>query len=136
MRRRKLLVVLAGLAVVLLVAVCVLPPRDTQVIYENLCRVREGMTGAEVEAIVGTPGDFTTRPMGYHGLPASFDVTNRPARRVQEWIWANDSGLAWVNFNGDGLVSEIGYLSGSRKEQGFFDNLLWRAKRQWRRWFP
>jgi hypothetical protein len=136
MRRRKLLVALAGLAVVLLVAVCVLPPRDTQVIYENLCRVRKGMTGAEVEAFVGTPGDFTTRPMGYDGLPVSFDVTNRPARTDQEWIWATDSGLAWVDFNGDGLVSEIGYLYGSRKEQGFFDNLLWRLKRQWRRWFP
>ena len=133
MRRRKLLV---ALAVVLLVAVCVLPPRDTQVIYENLCSVREGMTGAEVEAIVGTPGDFTTGPMGYHGTKLSLDVTNRPARTDQEWIWATDSGVAFVDFNGDGRVSEVGYLSGWRKEQGFFDNLLWRAKRQWHCWFP
>jgi hypothetical protein len=134
MRRRTLLVALAVLAVVGAAGVVVLPPQDTRATYENFCRVKEGMTGAAVEAIVGPPGDFTTELMGYDGL--SGDPTRRPARTNLEWIWATDSGVAFVDFDRDGLVFQTGFVSGSRKEQGLFANLLWHARRQWHRWFP
>jgi hypothetical protein len=61
MRRRKLRWVLAGLAVLLLaVGGFVLWPRPNRVARENFDRIREGMTRAEVEAILGPPGDYQT----------------------------------------------------------------------------
>ena len=59
MRRRKLLVVLAGLAVVA-AGVVVLWPRPDRITRENCDRIRPGMTRAEVEAILGPPDDYRT----------------------------------------------------------------------------
>ena len=62
MRRRKLLVVLAGLAVLVAAGAVVLwPEPPSRITRENFDRVREGMTQAEVEAILGPPGDYRTR---------------------------------------------------------------------------
>jgi hypothetical protein len=61
MRRRKLLVVLAGLAVVGAAGAVVLWPKPpSRITQENFDLIRDGMTRAEVEAILGPPGDQRT----------------------------------------------------------------------------
>jgi hypothetical protein len=57
MRRRKLLVALAWLAVVVAAGVVVLWPRENRITQENCDRIKEGMSQAEVEAILGPSGD-------------------------------------------------------------------------------
>jgi hypothetical protein len=58
MRRRKPLPVPAGRAVLLAAGAFVLWPRPERITRENFKRIREGMTQAEVEAILGPPGDY------------------------------------------------------------------------------
>jgi len=60
MRRRTLLVALAGLAVVVAVGVVVLWPRADRITEANFERIRVGMSRTDVEAILGPPGDFRT----------------------------------------------------------------------------
>jgi hypothetical protein len=62
MRRRTLLVALAGLAVVVGAGTVVLWPRADRITLENFDRIKKGMRRAEVEAILGPPGDYTTGP--------------------------------------------------------------------------
>jgi hypothetical protein len=72
MRRRKLLVALAGPAVVVAVGAVVLWPAPTlvRVTKEHVDLIcvsdsdddEDAMTRAGVEAILGPPGDYTTRP--------------------------------------------------------------------------
>jgi hypothetical protein len=65
MRRRKLLVALAGLAVVVAVGVVVLWPGQSHVTEENFSRIRQGSTEAEVQKILGEPCHaFGLRPDG------------------------------------------------------------------------
>jgi hypothetical protein len=67
-RKRFLLVatllVAGGGAVVLL-----LPLRPPRVTCENFERIRKGMTRANVVAVLGEPGDYTTRPVEYVPAP-------------------------------------------------------------------
>jgi hypothetical protein len=55
MRRRKLLVVLAGLVVLVAVGVVALWPGQSHVTEENFSRIRKGSTDSEVEKILGEP---------------------------------------------------------------------------------
>jgi hypothetical protein len=68
--RRKLLVALAGLAVVVaagVVVFCILvvvqPAEPTRVTLKNAARIKPGMTLKSVEAILGPAGDYSTQPM-------------------------------------------------------------------------
>jgi hypothetical protein len=47
-----------GLAVVVAVGVVVLWPRADRITKENLGRIRLGMSAAEVEVVLGPPGDY------------------------------------------------------------------------------
>jgi hypothetical protein len=47
-----------------------------------------------------------------------------------------DGAAVIVSFGPSGEVAEATYMTWAREEQSPLDNLLWRAKRQWRRWFP
>ena len=54
-------------------------------------------------------------------------------------MWMSDREFVVVFFDQAGRVMrpEVpGYIRGERELQGPLDNLLWRAKRQWRTWFP
>jgi hypothetical protein len=51
--------------------------------------------------------------------------------------WLGDAGLVTVEFyEEDDTVWQSSFLPGDPVSQGPLDNLLWRAKRQWRRLFP
>lgn len=60
MQRRKLLVALAGLAAVIAAGVWALPPRACQFSEYNRRLIKQGMSPAEVLAILGPPADYRT----------------------------------------------------------------------------
>jgi hypothetical protein len=136
MRRRKLLVVLAGLAAMVAAGVVVLWPPQNRITQENFDRVREGMSRAEVEAILGPPGDYSTGPTNsFH--PVS--VISNDLRRVEigpyAFDWRSDDLSVHVLFIDSRVVVADAYTN-KLVAQSPLDNLLWRAKRQWHRWFP
>jgi hypothetical protein len=162
MRRRKLLVALTGLAVVGAAgAVVVLWPRaPSRITRENFDRICEGMSRAEVEAILGPPGDYRTG----HGETGS--TTTGSFTEYMDWTpdpgpdiapipvlnWSRFPGQSpevphlWASWLSDSFEIQIaidhsGGVAGAegyprRTTQGPLDSLLWHAKRQWRRWFP
>jgi hypothetical protein len=138
MRRRKLrwLLLLVGLAVVVAVGAFALWPRKDRITRENFDRIQNGMSLAEVEAILGPPGDHRTRPTTYepHFLepPRLADrVASQPAVDIKKW--QGDAGDVEVVFS-NGKRSAAFYAT-DPVNQGPLDNLLWRAKRLWRRLF-
>jgi hypothetical protein len=146
MRRRKLLVVLAGLAVVVVVGVVILWPRSSSPItQENFDRIRDGMSRAEVEAILGPPCDYSTGPLVWVNRPnpspsgVGFNpitVIGSGDNRVELVEWRSDRQLITINFGPSGRVESLGMHDVARVNQTAFENLLWRAMRQWHRWFP
>src|SRR6516164_10518508 len=100
MRRRTLLVVLAGLAGLVAAVVVVLWPRPSlRITLENCKRIREGMSRAEVEAILGPPGDYRTGPgeTGHGSTENMFWTLDSPdvARGGMHWsnVSQSDPGL-------------------------------------------
>jgi hypothetical protein len=80
MRRRKPQWVGAGLVVALLTAgAFVAWPRPDRITRENFDRIQLEMGQAEVEAILGPPGDYTTGPVR---LPSD-DPAPRACVRLQ-----------------------------------------------------
>jgi hypothetical protein len=134
MRRRTLLVALAGLAVVA-AGVVVFWPRQTLATAANFARIQEGMTRAEVEDLVGPAGDFRTRPMEYSwGESARLEMYQQIDDETI--VWATNEVLGVVRLDPAGRVSKVVYGPGRAQSQSVLENLLWRAKRQWHRWFP
>jgi hypothetical protein len=140
MRRRKLIAAV-GPAVLVTAGAFVLWPQTNRITRENYERIRDGMSRAEVESLLGAAGDYRTGPVGYEtaeykeavGRPASILIGGiKPAR------WFGDYALVEVAFGQDGraLDSESAFYSGVKLPQDPLDNLVWRAKRVWRRWFP
>jgi hypothetical protein len=128
MRRRTLLVVLAGLAVVGAAGVVVVWPRQEldQITQENCDRIHEGMNREEVEAILGPPGYYATEPV--------IEIYP-PAISLMDWprVWTGNKGWIVVNFDGHDLVRSNSF---TRNTDSPLEKLLRRLKRQWRRWFP
>ena len=153
MRRRTLLVALAGLVVVVAACVVVLSPtQPNRITQENCDRIKVRMSRAEVEAILGPPGDYRTRlgeskrkfdqswnpdPADYGSVATwrSFDDHGNPLAPVSVGIWISDSiriDVYILDPSGRVMRTE----TQARRSAGTLDNLLWRAERQWHRWFP
>jgi hypothetical protein len=151
MRRLRLLVVLAGLAVVVAAGAFVLWQRPERVTKENYDRMQLGMTHIEVEAILGPPGDYRSG-LGEAGwykewIPDPDPIYSPPSwNRVSTPTDAPENGGLWARWLSDSfqiliVVDESGQVMHKegyprRRTQGQVDALVWRAKRQWRRWFP
>jgi hypothetical protein len=140
MRRRTLLVALAGLTVVVTAGVVVLwlqsePARVTQANFE---RIRDGMTRAEVAAILGPPGDFRTKesiflqPLIVDRV-IHYPPPGPPIVAYDQWI--SDSHVVSIAFNVSGLVEAKWFMDNVPIEQSVFETALWRLNRLWRRWF-
>jgi hypothetical protein len=67
MRRRKLLVALAGLAVVVAAGTLMLWPRADRINYANFNRVEQEMSRDDVEALLGLP-NFSESELGKMGF--------------------------------------------------------------------
>jgi hypothetical protein len=154
LRKWKLLVALAGLAVVVAAEVVVLWPRSSsRITRENFEQIKEGMNRAEVEAILGPPGDYrtghgetdlTTVHMAWSPdggpLKPNTDWSRIPGQSPEDprlWAeWMNDSIVIVIAIGQSGSVVQTVGFPRRRTTQGPLENLLWRAKRQWYRWFP
>jgi len=144
MRRRTLLVALVGLAVVAAAGAVVFWPRPDRITLENYRRVRPGMARADVEAILGPAGDYASGPVwefewvGDSSYPLGFFTEHAGWGHNGRWgQWEGDRGTVGVYFNASGTVNFAGFVTAEPVAgQGPLANLLWRANRQWHRWFP
>jgi hypothetical protein len=131
MRRRKLLAAVAVLAVLVAAGAFVLWPRPNRITWENLYRIQKGMSQEQVEAILGPPGDYTTRPtisgVTFHG---------RATEPESPLYWAGDDLTVAVIFTSqDKTVTAICGWRVQGTDQTALDNLLWRIERRWQEWF-
>jgi hypothetical protein len=141
MRRRKLVTAVV-LVVVVAVGVFVLWPRTDRIIRENFDRIQPGMSLAEVEVILGPPGDYTTGPID----PWHVSVQRRWSADEVKWlaneeernapIWTTDTAAAQVYFGPSGEAVDAIYIAWTKQAQGPVDYLLWRAERIWYHFYP
>jgi hypothetical protein len=152
-RKQKLLVV----AAVALVAffVFMLWPQSSRITYEGFNRIEGGMSRADVKSILGPPGDFRTRPTrgasvtvgGVSMSPLAvekyddlhtFDRAEALEAQITETTeeWWSDSVFISVLYSRAGSVVQASCWNLDSPKQSPFDNLVWRAERQWRKWFP
>jgi hypothetical protein len=134
MRRRTLLVVLAGLAVVVAVGVVALWPQAVdRVTKESYDRIHAGMTRTEVEAILGPPGDYSSGPtsggIDYGG------ILEARMRGSDAGSWNGDTGEILLTFD-ERRVTTMHFGPNEVRRLRPFDTVLWRLKRLWHRWFP
>jgi hypothetical protein len=130
--RRRVDALVLGLLVVGLFALLIWPS-PSRVTQGNFERIKEGMGRADVEAILGHPGDSTT------GL--TFPIYRE---LIDDWPpvgttlidWTSDSVWITVAFDSSGRVVRCVCSENVRISQGPLENLLWRLKRPWHRWFP
>jgi hypothetical protein len=141
MRRQRLVLAAAILAVVLATAAVVLRRQEDRITQDNCDRIREGMTPAEVEAILGPQGDYRngpTEPEYLNPYPSGIDW---------DWaeVWQGDRGAILVYRkghdpciigSGPDRVEGARFVEVQRVQQNPLANLVWLAKRQWRHWFP
>jgi hypothetical protein len=130
----------------------VLCPRADRLTRENYDCIREGMSRAEVEAILGLPGDRSSGPLQPIGprphwhvldtgiLPDSegriAEAFRAEGQTVEEDEWRNDHLIVRVYFFPNSIVWGMNHQEVALADRPALDNLLWRAKRLWRKWFP
>ncbi len=157
-----------GLAVLLAAGALALRPRSDRITFDNFSRIQEGMSRAEVEAILGgPPGDYRTVQTVYESDHSWVDVDtiagyasgHLPLETIGAKVrarWVGNDGYIIIDFE-SGVVAEptpfpvyllsttgagepdplpsTHFVDTVRWDQYPLDHLLWRAKRQWRRWF-
>jgi hypothetical protein len=132
---------MAALTVVIAAGVVVLwPQTESRMTVENFRRIREGMTLAEASAILGPPGDYSTLDTASPPILSDGDayasLGDGTVESVdQEW-WTNDTADAFVGLDKSGRIVSGSVYPRQTIDHGTLGNLLWRAKRQWHRWFP
>jgi hypothetical protein len=142
-KHRWKLLALAGLALASVMAFA-LWPRPSRVTRATYDRIKAGMSRAEVEAILGPPGDYSSGPTKWVNPRTHEILVTEPWPRMPSHpgpvvsrrdSWHEDEGLISVGyFCGDAVVKD--FVPAEREPQPPLDNFRWRAKRQWRRWFP
>ena len=117
-------------------------PQTDGITRENFRRIQLGMSQAKVEAILGPPGEYRSGPVKYELLTpvkGNEDQLSTSFEGQGQSIWMSDQALVGMEFERTGRViggPSLVRLAGKKEPQGQSDNLLWRAKRQWHRWFP
>jgi hypothetical protein len=142
MRRRKLLVALAGLAAGVAVAVVLWPPIDpaSRITQENFERLKPRMTMAEVTAVLGLPGDYKTpdSPIEFHtGEVPTFGSMMTPVdgpKRVE--IWHSDMACIRIDVDSSDTVRWGIFDPQHVPNDSILNKAIGWAKRQWHRWFP
>jgi hypothetical protein len=136
MRRRTLLVALAGPAVVIAAGVGMFWPLGDRpgISRRNYDRIVQGMPIAVVQSMMGEP------PGQSPGLQAiqSYEKSSWPAAvwTDHRLTWYADDVFVFVYVDTSGHVTQKELMVPDEVPQGPVENLLWRAKRRWHRWFP
>jgi hypothetical protein len=102
------------------------------------------MTQAEVELILGPPGNYQSGPTESDpSLDQALCAARNSFGRGEDFEsattlirWSSDTLFIFVALGPNGTVVAATPMVTKRVHQGPLDNLLWRAKRHWRRWFP
>lgn len=144
MRKRKLRLVIAGLIV--LTGLILIPRWWARPDWNMASGIPSGMTRAKVEALIGCPpGDYGTHephPM----FPPGSEIWSTQPEVHYELDGRRYTTLRWTD-DDHGFVVDVDDASGRvvyavdapvtwEPKAGPFDAFLWRAKRQWRKWFP
>jgi outer membrane protein assembly factor BamE (lipoprotein component of BamABCDE complex) len=133
-RRRKLLLGLAAAAVIAVGVVVLCRPQD-QLPADKLARLRTGMSRTEVVGVLGAPGNYATGPLVFRGNEV-YDLSNIRGTVFDDRLcWITDTVVVEVQFDDQGRVTSFGSVP-CRPLHPYFDDLLRRARRLWRRWFP
>jgi hypothetical protein len=135
-RKFRWVLMLAALAVVTAVAFVLWPRNTPLVTRENYERIVSDMTPSDVETILGPAGDYRTGPTEECGKTAAAWLSAKRESRVHrcygDW-WESDSAAIFVQMDPEGDILKE-YTPCTLK--GPLEVFLWRAKRQWRKWFP
>jgi hypothetical protein len=127
---RRLLLLAPPIVAVVLAGVWVLLPTSV-ITRENAAKIREGMTLADVETILGGPArDETTGPV-IREDPPEFAPPDSSGRRFRITIldmrphleWHSDQVRIWVHVDTDGRVTECSHFPTRRAEEGLLDKL-------------
>jgi hypothetical protein len=128
---------LAGLAVALLLGgalFALLRPWHCPVTHSTFAWIKEDMTRAEVETILGgPPGDYRTRPVdteGFHFPTATL------AGLTQMQEWQGDEGDIVLRFDDDGRVQSAFFAEAAPDTTGPVGLLRFRLNRVRTRLFP
>ena len=89
-------------------------------------------------SILGPQGDYTTGPTAPEAEPWNFPpVTFVDREAIREWRhWEGDAASLSVTFDSQKKVLDTYYMPEQRWDKSVVETLLFRAKRQWHRWFP
>jgi SmpA / OmlA family len=128
--------VLAGLAVACIAlavvaigaGLLVTLPQTDRITEENFDQIRNGMTRAQVEAILGPPGDYTTGPVKIVFISGT--------SAVSQDLWLSDNLAINVWCNSSDQVFDTCCNDVVLIKQTTLERVHWKLKRQWRRWFP
>jgi hypothetical protein len=108
---------------------------SVQITKEQVDRIQRGMGYVEVEAILGCPpGDYTTQPIVFPATEGQSNLVLNRRENCHQWVC--DSGMTFVWFDPEGRSVEKAFYPAIGMGGDPFSKLLWRAKRQWRKWFP
>jgi hypothetical protein len=131
--------------------------RSDRITRQNYDRIELGMSRAEVQAILGPAGDYTTGPVDqfyryyvrWSGSGYLNSTTTVPSMTLQSIEsgrspeaggvaagWEDDTGVIDVVFDAQGKVAWTHFCAQQLQQIGPLDKLLWRVQRQWHRWFP
>jgi hypothetical protein len=111
----------------------------SRITRENYTRIQVGMNRAELEALLGPPGDYRTGPTAKRTKVeiAAMWISLQHVRSTSVWI--ADTVEIRVDYGPDNPDVE-GVVLATRfalePERNFFTIARWRAERQWRKWFP
>jgi hypothetical protein len=109
---------------------------------ENLFRLRDGMTLAEATAILGPPGDYRSGATESCDRRDPFGSTfqtvigNRIESNDRRVVWDTDSARVIVTFDVSDQLVGGSLISMQKTKVSLVENVRWRAKRLWDKWFP
>jgi hypothetical protein len=133
MTRRTRTVVLGAVALAAIGAalLALRPNPDARITREHFKRIRQGMSRAEVEAILGSEGSDILRTFSGSDL----ETPEEPSG-CKTTCWRSDTTMIEVAFDASGSVRESSCHSLHKLSRSRLEEWLWRVKRQWHRWFP
>jgi hypothetical protein len=134
---RKLLIVLLAIALVLFGALLPLVlPRHCPVTRAACDRIKEGMSQADVYAILGgPPGDYRTRPYLPRVSP-DLVLSGEWESASIERMWEGVEGAAVVLYSADPeRVVSIRFDEAKPYTPGLVELIRWRTWRLWKGWF-
>jgi hypothetical protein len=104
---------------------------------EKFDRIQRSMPLADVNAILGPPGDYTTVPPALSeprvvGVAWTGDSSKR--NELPYHAWLDDSAAIWVGFEDAGGVAYAEYFENVGRQRGILLNLLGWLKERCRSW--